>query len=601
MFCVCIISISSIHAQFRIKRIVLLPSGLYTGSDGIPICCDSDHDGLNEIIFSTAIPTRWEIWEHHPYIFNQYQLVYADTGAYPYPPGITTGNFRPFDVGDIDNDSLIDLLGPNYERANDTTFYIITTQESPKYHSYPENLSWWFRHSNNFIGEGGAGHYFPPDLDNDDRREILKGSSNPQYGLMIFENIANNNNQLVYTDNTRDGFNFAFGDFDLDGYYELVTATLGTLGIVDIRENIGDNQYQLIWTDTVRLPNGIDVFSGNDLDGDGKPEFFVAFYSGNTFYLYMWEATGNNRFERILIDQKTITVSYSTGRRSKCGDLDGDGIEELVWATPTRLFVYKATDNNQFQQVWQWSQDHGTNECLIVNIYDMNNNGYNEIVVGGSGKTSIFEVEAVRLLRPNGGEVFQDSTQELVQWQKFYPPRCDSISLFYSIDNGNNYTMITHGLSGNDTSYLWTVPNFNSDSCKVKIIAYGPGWQYDESDGVFRIAGTGIEEIGVADGNRAMTLRVFPNPIKSVFRVQYSIPSPSPQSSPINGKGFNKVTLQLFDTSGRLLKTLVDEYQNPGTYSLEIGNWKLKIPTGVYFLSLQTHEKRIIERLVIIK
>jgi hypothetical protein len=101
------------QAQLSMKRITFLQSCLYNESYGKLICCDSDHDGLNEVIFATGTiyssnPLRWEVWEYRPN--NRYELVFADTGAYPYPPGITTGNFRPYDVGDIDNDRMKEFL-----------------------------------------------------------------------------------------------------------------------------------------------------------------------------------------------------------------------------------------------------------------------------------------------------------------------------------------------------------------------------------------------------------------------------------------------------------------------------------------------------------
>jgi hypothetical protein len=585
---------SLLHAQLRMKRVYFLQSGQYTESAGMPVCWDSDHNGFNEVIFRTGTISgslRWEVWECHPY--NHYELVFADTGAYPYPPGITTGNFRPNDVGDIDQDSLTDLVGPNVDKHlnPDTVYYVVTTQESPNYTFYPESLSWWFRFSNNFIGEGGAYFYFTNDLDNDTKYEISKATSNPDIGLAIWENIANNQNQIVWscTSHTVDGFNLAFGDFDLDEKKEFVTSELGSLGRVFVRENTGDNQYELVGIDTVRIANGADVFSGNDLDGDGLPEFFVGFYSAprTTYYLYMWEATGNNTYQRYLIDQKTLTTVHD-GRRSKCGDLDGDGIEELVWATPTKLFAYKATGNNQFQQVWEWYQDHGTDECLIVNIFDMNKNGYNEIVVGGSGKTSIFEVEAVKVLRPNGGEVFQTGTQQLIRWQTFHPPRCNSLSLFYSVDNGRSYDTIITGLPGADSSYLWTVQDTFSDSCKVKIIAYGPGWQFDESDGVFTITPSGIEES--KPGNLSyFKFEMLPNPAKGKIRFKI-------------WNANQDLTLKIYNLAGELVKSFSLITNNP---KLGVGRaerdqqlttfvWDgkddsgKKLPAGVYVYRLKT-------------
>jgi hypothetical protein len=207
--------------SLRMKRVAYLLAGPYIAPGSYPISVDSDHDSLNEIIFLTDSPTRWEVWEHCP--MNQYHLVYADTGIYPYPPGITTGNFEPKDVGDIDQDSLVDLLGPNYERTNDSIYNVITTQESPNYSTYPESLTWWYRFSyNEIVSEP---FYFPGDLDNDNRREILFHAAGIATTFII-ENIGNNQNEVVFYDTSAWAWSFTFGDFDLDnrqGIYYCLT------------------------------------------------------------------------------------------------------------------------------------------------------------------------------------------------------------------------------------------------------------------------------------------------------------------------------------------------------------------------------------------
>ncbi|MCX8015662.1 MAG: VCBS repeat-containing protein, partial [candidate division WOR-3 bacterium] len=403
-----------LNSQLQLKRVAFLLSG--TRIEDV-VCADTDHDTLNEIIFLTLSPRRGEIWEHRP--MTRYELVFADTSRYPYPPGIHTGNFKPHDVGDIDRDGLIDLVGPNFERANDSTYNVVTTQESPNYTSYPRNLSWWYRFAYNEVVS--QPFYYPPDLDSDSAKEILITAPSP-LGIAIFENVTNNQNVLVW--NRIEGiaaWSFTFGDFDSDNKKEFVTAWLGSLGRVFVFENTADNQYELVIVDTVRLPNGADVFSGNDIDSDGKPEFFVGFariVGGNIwdYFLYMWEATANNTYQRVLVDQ--IRGSDFSTLKSCCGDIDGDGVEELVWSIGGRVMVYKATGNNQFQRVWEWNNDHGGAPYYegVVDVFDMNNNGYKEIVISGYGKTSIFEVEAIRLLRPNWYETFQGNTQELIRW-----------------------------------------------------------------------------------------------------------------------------------------------------------------------------------------
>ena len=587
-------------AQLNMKRVTFLNSGLTAEVDGGIICGDIDRDDTNELIFRSQLVFvypyyhGWQIWKYHP--INQYQLVYTDTSWPTYgthPLGIEAGNFHPFAAGDLDGDSIIDLVGMNRENWPPESVPrerpITTVLEGLNPFSYPESIVWFDRLPNQY---DGPTHYIT-DLDQDGRKEILFRWWNDAtgQGTRIYENTGNNQYQLVFYEPPISWNTYAFGDFDLDSMMEIVITGDGPRRI-SIRECAGDNLYPLVCSlpSPQGLTNPHDCWDGRDVDNDGKPEFFIAFaqYGGRswTFYLYMWEATGNNTYEGTFIDQKTIYTSWSTSRRSKCGDLDGDGIEEIVWATPIKLFVYKAIGNNQFQQVWEWSQDHGGDEALITNIYDMNKNGYNEILVGGSDKTSIFEVEAVRLLRPNGGETFHADSSELIQWQKFYPPRCDSLSLFYSIDNGSNYTMITHGISGNDTSYLWTVPNIISDSCKIKIIAYGPGWQYDESDGVFTITTTGIEE-NQSFEIKQLSLKIYPNLFKTQTAISLSLPKQQ------------KVSLKLFDITGKLIKVLCDENKQAGVYKINLNSKDLS--SGVYFLTLQTSNKKLIERFVIVK
>jgi len=583
----------ALFAQLRMKRITFLTSGLYNYElDGNIVCGDFNHNGICEMIFRTRNTNwpyhyRWEIWEYHS--MNQYEMVYVDTAS-PIQVGIETGGIRPFAADYLDNDSMSDLVGMNeqYIHPESLTRPVSTVQEGPSPSSYPISLVWFDRLGIWF-------YVFPHyiiDLDQDGRKEILFRWYNEIYdqGTRIYKNTGNNQYQLVFNQPPVSWLSYAFGDFDHDGRIEIAFPGGGK---VYIRKCINYNQYPLVCSLSnpivggSSLSNPHDCWDGQDVDNDGKPEFFIAFQNAmsNIYYLYMGEAISNNNYELTFIDQ--ITTYQDAERSSKCGDIDGDGIEEIVWSVGRWVLIYKATGNNQFQRVLTLSGHGGETPAAIVTIYDMNKNGYNEIIYGGNGYTSIYEVEAVRLLRPNGGETFHADSSELIRWQKFYPPRCDSLSLFYSTDNGRTYTTIVTRVPGTETSYVWTVPNVNSDSCKVKIIAYGPGWQYDESDGLFRITSTGVEEIATLPLAMTLGVKVYPNPAKSLSVIRYTLPAEG------------KVLLQLYDISGRLVKTLVDEDKKPGIYKVNLNTKTLS--AGVYFLSLQTESKRIIERLVVVK
>jgi len=325
------------------RRTAFLRAGVHVTASGKVLCWDSDHNGLQEIVFCTITgispPTRWEVWEYRP--VNRYELVFADTGVYPYPTGIATGNLVPFDVGDIDQDGRTDIVGVNHERANDTLYNVLVVMESPDEHSLPESLVWSFRYGRNLGGV--APTCIAPDLDQDGQREIVCVTQHDWYGLGLWECTADNQYELVWNGHNLGILAPQFGDFDRDSLLEFA----GGWSLASVYENTapGQDSYVMVYCDTTGLGNGTDGFSAQDLDQDGWPEFLISFhsYSANTFFLNMWEATGNNTFERTLVDQRRMVVGHGEGR-SRCGDLDGDGVDELAWALPLGLFVYPGTD-----------------------------------------------------------------------------------------------------------------------------------------------------------------------------------------------------------------------------------------------------------------
>jgi hypothetical protein len=581
----------ALPAQLQFKRIALLPSGVNTEMCGRPVCYDTDHNGLKEVIYATGSnypgdPLRWEIWEYRP--LNRFELVYADTGCdYPHPPGITSGNFHPYDVGDIDHDGLTDLAGSNRDWIQPGSSFneLLATYESPTDTSYPRSLSWsfeWGPHPSE-----PTPLYLRNDLDGDTNRELVAGVSDPSVGLGVWENVSDNQNELVWHSLTAPGNN-AFGDFDGDGRNEFATGWYP----VSVFKCVGDDNYQLVYQDTNTPGNGYDVFSG-DVNGDGNPEFFVGFwtYLSQRFDLYMWQATGGvNAYQRVFVDQKSY-VSSGTSMASKCGDIDGDGVAEIVWATPKYLYIYKMTGPDQFQQIWQWQQDNGSEEGIFVTIADVNNDGYNEIIASGGGwngsaRTSIFEIEAVRVLQPNGGEAYLPGEDHYIKWQTFTPPRCDSLSVLFTPDNGRTLDLLAHGLPPSTDSILWHVPDVNSDSCKIRVIAYGPGAQADESDSVFSIISTGLSGNAGPPVYETKLLGAYPNPLTSATSIRFQL---SRQT---------QVSLRICDVTGRTVVTLTDGIMRPGVYHRD---WEVAptVPNGIYFIRLETPDCRETQKVVL--
>jgi hypothetical protein len=101
---------------------------------------------------------------------------------------------------------------------------------------------------------------------------------------------------------------------------------------------------------------------------------------------------------------------------------------------------------------------------------------------------------------------------------------------------------------------------------------------------------TGFEEQLIANQNLYYSLQIAPNPFWSHAIINYSIPEP------------HKVSLEIHDITGRLVKTLVNESKLAGTYTTSWNRTdyhERSVPAGIYFASLTTHDKSITKKIII--
>jgi hypothetical protein len=572
----------------QMRQVAQLPDGdLYRGL----LCGDSDHDTLNEITFrSSNCPAAcWKIYEATG--MNRYDLAFADSvRAWPPPPGPQSGELEPWGIGDVDGDSLTDLLGLVRDGSSGPWHWDLITEESSTYHSYPDTVSWYDSVTTEPTADLGP-CYLAGNLDNDGRQDILYDNGYDGC-IYVYENEGDNHNRRAWRHMEFDITGvFAVGDFDGDGLREFVTAGASATGI-KLYKSVGGDTYPLAWTDTINHYNADDLFSG-DVDGDGIPEFFISFADGADFYLYMFKAMGTGQYGRVLVDH--IRVNDLSDAQSRCGDIDGDGKNEIIWSVGEYVNVYRYLGQGQFQRVWQWASPSPDDVVeTYVNVYDLNRNGYKEMVLSGNFagapgypvfETFMYEVEAIRLLNPNGGESFQAGDTQTIRWRTFTPPRCDSVSLFFTTDNGRSYRPIAHGLTPNSDTFVWVIPGVHGDSCKVKAIAFGPGRQYDESDSCFSIWSAGVKEGHVQPLAETRLLGATPNPMGGETQIRYQL------------RHRSKVEIRICDVAGRTIAELPDEVQEAGLHSIR---WEAgRVPKGVYFVSFETPEHRESRKLIL--
>ncbi len=544
-----IIALSSQGIGLTFKQVGYITRGM-GWSRGYIKGVDANHDGYEDLIFTTTFAPgdSWRIAFYSYRDFNRFLL----NDSLHFPPSLF------WDIGDLDGDSLLDMVTQRWDSAGVGKIgYQI--YEPFDYWSFPKIPVWSWRYE--WVGNTAEAMYIT-DLDRDGQKEFITKDNQVIY---IFENRGNNQYQRVFSDTLPGSLYvptppFAFGDFDGDGLVEFVTGVVSPPPSCYLYECTGDDQYQVTWTDTINAWNMNDAITGPDLDGDGRLEFIFGDnhrgVSGWTGGLWVYEAIGNNQYELIYTDSMTgLSDRGVYAVHSDCGDVDRDGRPELMWAIDRDWMVYKSPGNNMFQRVFSAYGDNGHNSTN-VHIHDMNGNGYPEIIESGGNETHIWEVEACRVVYPNGGETLYGDSLAVIRWRNVDPFRADSFSLFYSSDSGMTFSPVAHGIAGNDSAYTWTVPKTFSDDCFVMLWAYQNATGWDFSDSPFRIRdGTGVE--------------AFP---PHASRLTPYVPCPNPFVSYATVPGHEAESFALYDVSGRKV----------GSYKGDRIGWD--VSPGIYFL-----------------
>lgn len=142
----------------------------------------------------------------------------------------------------------------------------------------------------------------------------------------------------------------------------------------------------------------------------------------------------------------------------------------------------------------------------------------------------------------------------------------------------SQFTIPAGVLSGSSV-YYWRVRGFN-------IGGFGP-WSVTWH---FTTQVIGIEPIGSIIPEKFELYNNFPNPFNPVTTINFDIPSDA-QSGP--------VTLIIYDLTGKVVTTLVNDHLSPGKYSV---NWNAgNYSSGLYLYSIRAGNYTAIKKMVLVK
>jgi hypothetical protein len=303
------------------------------------------------------------------------------TEVYKYP----ANTFEGYNIYDVDRDGQkeLHLLALHQDSisqylVHDQTFYKKSSEDSLAtnfYFDYNIYRGGGFNIQLNNITFG--------DFDSDSITEAIFYGLAPQtiHVVKFNKNLLTFDSLLTYpTVDSEYVVGFTVGDFDMDGKTDLIYAS--NSGNIYVLENEGIDKYSISWQGNSGIFNSHINFKTNDIDGNGKPEFWIGgedFTEGLT-RLVCYETDGDNSYHPVAEIEFPGLLSFF-GLDGAGIDVDNDGKEELFIHNGNTIIIVKFTGsiNNPDYQLYYFR-----NFDILVDaatIYQFPNEKYPSIIL----------------------------------------------------------------------------------------------------------------------------------------------------------------------------------------------------------------------------
>ncbi len=305
----------------------------------------------------------------------------------------------------------------------------------------------------------------------------------------------------------------------------------------------------------------------------------------STLKYYLWnvpEEAGNTY---------KIRLSDPENPESLFDESDESFIQSQLVITNPPIYNYKVQNNQAYQITWT-SQDTYN---LKIELSVDNKLTYNTIAENINASTEQFQWQVpdtmsincflrisymdypdanllspkfticrLNLFSPTGGEIWAANSTQNIAWDA---DLTGSLKLFYSTNNGVDWTQIAAGVNSTSTPYSWLLPNTPSTNCKVKVSSTLSPHVFKESPEVFTIDNS--SDIATVDD---FLTSLTPNPVKNEALFTFS-----------NNISLNsEITITIYNISGKII--LTDKRNLYNQKSLKLNTSALT--TGIYFYKI---------------
>jgi hypothetical protein len=254
-------------------------------------------------------------------------------------------------------------------------------------------------------------------------------------------------------------------------YYSLDGGT--TFNLINTYTNSGTTPQNFTWTPSALVSNQLRYKAELRTSG-GALVFADSSTTNNTIGLPSGTITVNNPNGGVTVNAaSTYNVSWTASGTS--------GFFDVYYTTAGGFGGLSTIATNVSGNNYTWTVPNIPTTRMFIKVFD----SQNACRFDTSDAANTIIAATPILTSPNGGEVWNVNTNQLITWNAA-SVYSSNVKLEYSIDNGINWNNITAATTNNGT-YTWPVPFSTTTQALVRISAIGTVPVFDVSNATFTI------------------------------------------------------------------------------------------------------------------